>query len=194
MISSKFNSSMAVAYLLLGTKDETFFDSQECFESDCEDDFFSVNGDLTPSHGSTPIHHMVVAPIKLQQHKAVSVSDGLAEAKSEPSPRKTLAELLQETMAIEPADNEHNIVDEETEVHEKSELNKKIMDQLSNSLDGAPYLSTRNSINGERTPDGNLGNGKEKRGKAKHCCLPSLVHSLSFNDKKPPSPWRHSDG
>lgn len=27
-----------------GSKDETFFDSQPWLESDCEDDFFSVNG------------------------------------------------------------------------------------------------------------------------------------------------------
>lgn len=27
-----------------GSKEEAFFDSQLVFESDCEDDFFSVNG------------------------------------------------------------------------------------------------------------------------------------------------------
>ncbi|KAK7300190.1 hypothetical protein RJT34_11027 [Clitoria ternatea] len=32
-----------------GSKDETFFDSRAWLDSDCEDDFFRVNGDFTPS-------------------------------------------------------------------------------------------------------------------------------------------------
>ncbi|VFQ58738.1 unnamed protein product [Cuscuta campestris] len=40
-----------------GSKDETFFDSQLYFESDCDDDFHSVKGDFTPSRGNTPVHH-----------------------------------------------------------------------------------------------------------------------------------------
>nr|GMC95320.1 uncharacterized protein At3g27210-like [Ipomoea batatas] len=33
---------------------ESFFDTQPWLESDCEDDFYSVKGDFTPSCGSTP--------------------------------------------------------------------------------------------------------------------------------------------
>ncbi|KAG6390094.1 hypothetical protein SASPL_151574 [Salvia splendens] len=40
-----------------GSKDDAFFDSQPWLESDCEDEFLSVNGDFTPSRGSTPVHH-----------------------------------------------------------------------------------------------------------------------------------------
>ncbi|GMH23867.1 hypothetical protein Nepgr_025710 [Nepenthes gracilis] len=39
-----------------GSKEETFFDSQAWLDSDCDDDFYSVRGDFTPSCGSTPVH------------------------------------------------------------------------------------------------------------------------------------------
>ncbi|CAM8987113.1 hypothetical protein QQ045_007926 [Rhodiola kirilowii] len=42
----------------LGSSDETFFDTQPWLESDCDEDFYSVNGDSTPSRGNTPVHHM----------------------------------------------------------------------------------------------------------------------------------------
>lgn len=45
------------AFRDLGSKDDTFFESQPWLESDCEDDFFSVKGDFTPSRGNTPVHH-----------------------------------------------------------------------------------------------------------------------------------------
>ncbi|CAN7079741.1 hypothetical protein Bca4012_078667 [Brassica carinata] len=37
-----------------GSKDETFFDTQQWLQSDSDDDFHSVNGDFTPSRGNTP--------------------------------------------------------------------------------------------------------------------------------------------
>ncbi|KAL8251365.1 hypothetical protein R6Q59_035058 [Mikania micrantha] len=40
-----------------GIKEETFFDSQAWLDSDCDDDFMSVNGEFTPSRGNTPVHH-----------------------------------------------------------------------------------------------------------------------------------------
>ncbi|GMH06834.1 hypothetical protein Nepgr_008674 [Nepenthes gracilis] len=52
--SSPLNS--ARSYRSHGSKEETFFDPQPWLESDCDDDFYSVNGDFTPSRGSTPIH------------------------------------------------------------------------------------------------------------------------------------------
>ncbi|XP_076908082.1 uncharacterized protein At3g27210-like [Bidens hawaiensis] len=39
------------------SKEETFFDSHAWLDSDCDDDFMSVNGEFTPSRGSTPVHH-----------------------------------------------------------------------------------------------------------------------------------------
>ncbi|KAJ6424080.1 hypothetical protein OIU84_024956 [Salix udensis] len=44
-----------------GSKEESFFDSRAWIDSDCEDDFYSVNGDFTPSRGNTPVHHNFAA-------------------------------------------------------------------------------------------------------------------------------------
>ncbi|KAI7736169.1 hypothetical protein M8C21_015646 [Ambrosia artemisiifolia] len=43
-----------------GSKEEVFFDSQAWLDSDCEDEFMSVNGDFTPSRGNTPVHHSLI--------------------------------------------------------------------------------------------------------------------------------------
>lgn len=40
-----------IPWISAGSKEESFFDSQAWFESDCEDDFFSVNG------GKKPLQH-----------------------------------------------------------------------------------------------------------------------------------------
>ncbi|KAL2897368.1 hypothetical protein RDABS01_039151 [Bienertia sinuspersici] len=45
-----------------GSKDEAFYDTQAWLDSDCEDDFYSVNGDFTPSRSSTPVHHAAGTP------------------------------------------------------------------------------------------------------------------------------------
>ncbi|CAH1420537.1 unnamed protein product [Lactuca virosa] len=49
----------ATSFRNFGSKEETFFDSQAWLESDCDDDFMSVNGEFTPSNsrGNTPVHH-----------------------------------------------------------------------------------------------------------------------------------------
>lgn len=50
------NAWSATTFKDFGSKEETFFDSQPWLDSDCEDDFYSVRGDFTPSHGNTPVH------------------------------------------------------------------------------------------------------------------------------------------
>lgn len=50
-------SESATSFRNFGSKEETFFDSQAWLESDCDDDFMSVNGEFTPSRGNTPVHH-----------------------------------------------------------------------------------------------------------------------------------------
>uniref|UniRef100_A0A1D1ZKS2 Uncharacterized protein At3g27210 n=1 Tax=Anthurium amnicola TaxID=1678845 RepID=A0A1D1ZKS2_9ARAE len=176
-----------------GSEDEAFFDSQAWLESDCEDDFFSVNGDFTPSRGSTPDYQTGV-PVKLELHKVALFFHGVSDIKSELSPRKTLAELLQESLNGGPLEQEHNTVKTEVQVNGKSEANKTIMEELSNSVSGTPYLSGTNSVCSEqRTSDVEFRTAKQKRGEAMQCCIPSLVHCLSFNDKRTqiPSPGCH---
>ncbi|KAF5740465.1 hypothetical protein HS088_TW11G00534 [Tripterygium wilfordii] len=69
-----------------GSKDETFFDSQPWLDSDCESDFYSVNGDFTPSRGNTPVHHKFSVDTtnrvnKTLLDKAASVSPSPGEKK-----------------------------------------------------------------------------------------------------------------
>ncbi|KAK1392292.1 hypothetical protein POM88_011348 [Heracleum sosnowskyi] len=40
------------------TKDETFFDSNVWLDSDCDDDFMSVNGEFTPSRDLNHLQHI----------------------------------------------------------------------------------------------------------------------------------------
>ncbi|XP_019153528.1 PREDICTED: uncharacterized protein At3g27210-like isoform X2 [Ipomoea nil] len=61
-ISHPSPSRLATASLDFGSKEETFFDSQIYLESDCEDDFYSVKGDFTPSRGNTPVHQTISVP------------------------------------------------------------------------------------------------------------------------------------
>uniref|UniRef100_A0A1D1Y1B7 Uncharacterized protein At3g27210 n=1 Tax=Anthurium amnicola TaxID=1678845 RepID=A0A1D1Y1B7_9ARAE len=176
-----------------GSKDETFFDSRVWLESDCEDDFFSVNGDFTPSRGSTPNYQTGTTMIP-QQSKAL-IFDGFPDTRSEPSPRKKLAEFFQETLPRESAGNESNIVEGNVQLNETDKETN--VDQLPKSFDGPACLSGIKLIcSGERTPNGNFTDGKEKGGKAMQCCLPSLVHSFNFNDKRKQtsSCEPHSDG
>ncbi|MQM18592.1 hypothetical protein Taro_051587 [Colocasia esculenta] len=92
-----------------GGKDEIFFESRAWLDSDCEDDFFSVNGDFTPSRGSTP-NYQTGTPIKPQLNRVLSF-EGFPDTKSEPSPRKKLAEFFLESSS-EPAGQESNIVED----------------------------------------------------------------------------------
>ncbi|KAH9620282.1 hypothetical protein KSS87_008208 [Heliosperma pusillum] len=52
-----------------GSREEAFYDTQGWLDSDCEDDFYSVNGDFTPSRGNTPVHPSIGTP---RLHKTFS--------------------------------------------------------------------------------------------------------------------------
>ncbi|XP_074581373.1 uncharacterized protein LOC141837905 [Curcuma longa] len=73
-----------------GTKDETFFDSQTWLDSDCEDDFVSVNEDFVPSSSRNQLGNIFSAT-------------SFPEVTSEPSTdgKRSLAELLQESQLEE---------------------------------------------------------------------------------------------
>ncbi|RLN29440.1 uncharacterized protein C2845_PM05G18860 [Panicum miliaceum] len=43
------------------SRDETFFEATPWLESDCEDDFYSVNGDLTPARSLTSETSRIIA-------------------------------------------------------------------------------------------------------------------------------------
>ncbi|KAL9230900.1 hypothetical protein vseg_006191 [Gypsophila vaccaria] len=73
---SPFNSS----YRSHGSREEAFYDTQGWLESDCEDDFYSVNGDFTPSRGNTPIHPSIGTP-RLQKTFSPQVQKALFDGR-----------------------------------------------------------------------------------------------------------------
>ncbi|KAJ3678284.1 hypothetical protein LUZ60_002087 [Juncus effusus] len=136
-----------------GSKDETFFDSKGWLESDAEDDFYSVNGDFTPSRGNTPTH-----PKFMPKITDLSLNEKSPDTISEPSPRKKLSQLFQETPRTEETSKES------TE-NEKTKNEEPIKDS-----DFAAKSSS------EMTPVGE----RKKREKVLnyvgyHCCVPGLT-------------------
>ncbi|XP_043725044.1 uncharacterized protein At3g27210-like isoform X2 [Telopea speciosissima] len=162
-----------------GSKEENFFDSQPWLESDCEDDYFSVNGD-TPSRGNTPKHQSGFVGAQLL-NKPISM-DGAAGTRTETSPtdkKKKLAELFRESFS-----------DDQDAVNQSISngiLKSKpiILDLPPRSSNGTPDVSGLNSVgSSERTPDKDFKLDKEKSARVAQCCLPSFVRSRSFSDRK----------
>ncbi|XP_066359937.1 uncharacterized protein At3g27210-like [Miscanthus floridulus] len=77
------------------SRDETFFEATPWFESDCEDDFYSVNGDLTPSRSFTSRTSRTTlrAPHNLPTLGAILKAEPLKP----PAPQRKLRDLLRET-------------------------------------------------------------------------------------------------
>ncbi|KAM0935877.1 hypothetical protein DsansV1_C27g0197491 [Dioscorea sansibarensis] len=142
-------------------KEETFFDSHTFLDSDCEDDFCSVNGDYTPSHGSTPNVQIGNATKSTEAF----ITDSFPDSKFKPSltsKKKKLADLLQDSFYTDQIANEK--VDSKIKrIDSPKQLNETLYFSASNSA----------SANELKTPNGYSKHGKEK--KNLHCCLPRLV-------------------
>ncbi|CAK7328290.1 unnamed protein product [Dovyalis caffra] len=169
------------------SKEETFFDSRAWLDSDCEDDFHSVNGDFTPSRGNTPVHHSSSA--ETPQVNTIP-SDGRPPGSvQEPSPtgkKKRLSELFKDSIS-----EDRDVDDLQTSGSFKQNIaNGKIvkptiLDVLPKSANATPFLSGTNSVSSsERTPNGVALIEKERSSKSLQCCLPSLISCRSFSDRK----------
>ncbi|KAJ6827036.1 uncharacterized protein M6B38_369195 [Iris pallida] len=75
-------TGLSLETLDLCSKPEMFFDSRKWLDSDCEDDFFSVNGDFTPTRESTPNNQS--SGLSTPSSKCFSAFTG--NSSSEPSP------------------------------------------------------------------------------------------------------------
>lgn len=166
-----------------GSKGETFFDSQTWLESDCEDDFYSVKGDFTPSRGSTPVHHSFsvgTPPVIIPEGIPGSI---LAESPSDK--KKRLSELFQERLRVD-----HDI-DEQNTAGNKNGASAKTKVKASNSVlpaksaSGTPYDSGANSgYSSERTPNVALIRSEDKSMKSAECCIPRFRLNRSFDGRK----------
>ncbi|KAL0351125.1 UNVERIFIED_CONTAM: hypothetical protein Sradi_4261700 [Sesamum radiatum] len=178
-------SQWSPARFTAGSKDEAFFDSQPWLESDCEDDFFSVNGDFTPSRGNTPVHHKFSLG-NLRVNKA-PVGEGTVGSIPQPSPpdkKKKLSELFKESL------RDDQYIEEETAARNKDEAPENVVPEATSLVqppkftNETPYLSGANSGNSsERTPNGVL-KAEDKSVKSAQCCIPRLLSSRSFSERR----------
>ncbi|CAL9102371.1 unnamed protein product [Musa textilis] len=171
-----------------GSREEIFFDSRAWLDSDCEDDFYSVNGEFTPSRGSTP-NHQLSSPLT-PQFDSRFVFEKYPDSKSEPSPtgKKKLSELLHETSDGEQIDAP-DAAEENVDINAKLDEYKTKTDRPVNSSSATPFRSGASSIcSGEVTPRRDLKGQKEKTWKTSHCCLPSLQRFGSDDTRQKMSP------
>ncbi|KAK8607313.1 hypothetical protein V6N13_053054 [Hibiscus sabdariffa] len=171
----------------LDSKDETFFDSRAYLDSDCDDDFFSVNGDFTPSRGNTPVHHNGFSVEAPRIYKATE--DGSPGSASETSPgkKKKLVELFRDSIKDDQdVVNEMNTLIHQDTVNGKLEVKPTIQDVLPpKSADGTPHVSRATSqCSSERTANGDDHMFKEKPLRSTQRCLPCLVPCGSFRERK----------
>ncbi|CAL4959742.1 unnamed protein product [Urochloa decumbens] len=152
-----------------GSKDEVFFESRAWLDSDCEDDFYSVNGDFTPSRGSTPNYQPRTQTVMTN----IFQSDKSKSPEPSPTGRRKLAELLQEAMQNGP--------EESTDVSKNEKL------QLQSVVaDGKPVSESTSSsaCSTEPTPTVVAKSRKDKAWYTGRCCLPSFVHSLTLDESE----------
>jgi len=158
-----------------GSKDEMFFESRGWLDSDCEDDFHSVNGDFTPSRGSTPNYQPRVNTVMSNVFQPSNQNDSKS---SEPSPtgRRKLSELLQEAM--------QNGAEENTATATGEPDSSKNVDQQPQSATeaGKPVSESSTGCSTEPTPVREARSRKERAWYTGHCCLPTFVHSLTLEE------------
>ncbi|XP_026386051.1 uncharacterized protein At3g27210-like isoform X2 [Papaver somniferum] len=147
----------------LGSKEETFFDSQAWLDSDC-DDFYSVNGEFTPSasrgssRGSTPLHltSFMGTPQRAKSPLSEKAFNSIPETRSTEK-RKKLADLFRDSFDAGKASDDQN----------------------------ASVLSETNSVSSsEKSPDRIPKPEKEKLTKAVRRCLPKMIPSCSSAERK----------
>lgn len=167
------------AFTDFGSKEETFFESRPWLDSDCEDDFFSVNGDFTPSRGTTPVHHNFSTGTP-RSIKSI-LGDKTPDYNPEPSPtdrKKRLSDLFQESSR----DDQNN---RDSANEKKMDPKPATIDLPPKSSNATPFVSGANSVcSSERTPNGVLKAENNKSLKSAQCCLPRLLSSRSFDDRK----------
>uniref|UniRef100_A0A7N0UQ04 Uncharacterized protein n=1 Tax=Kalanchoe fedtschenkoi TaxID=63787 RepID=A0A7N0UQ04_KALFE len=158
------------------SKEAVFFDSQPWLESD--DDFYSVNGDFTPSStpfsGNTPSHRSISAT---PPHPTDSTVADYKLAQSPAKRRKSLSELFKESEDEEGSNQELSSSEKETD-EDTTEFSSTV--EAAKSVTFAPHVS--------HIPEPKLTNEvevkkKRSRKSAQHC-LPKLFSVCSPNSAK----------
>ncbi|CAJ2637176.1 unnamed protein product [Trifolium pratense] len=167
-------SQSTTNYTDFGSKEEAFFDSKPWIDSDCEDDFYSVNGDFTPSRGNTPVHHKFATPgvNKTSQNKP-----SCSSSESSPDKGKKLLELFKESVKDNNQDDDGK---------EKKQVKPTIQDVLPKSSNSTPCRSAANSAcSSERITSEDRASVKDQKSpKSSVFCFPSLTSCRSFRERR----------
>ncbi|XP_055805845.1 uncharacterized protein At3g27210-like [Solanum dulcamara] len=160
-----------------GSKEEAFFDSQAWLESDCDDDFFSVKGDFTPSlgntpsHGNTPVHRGLLASNLLGNRTSFGERPPVSLPQSSPRhKRKNLLELFKESSR-----NQNPIEQDAGDNQNGQAVGLQLPPKSTSST---PYVLVSS---GKSTPAGKF-KSEAKSLRSVQCCLPRL--SGSFREKR----------
>ncbi|OIW06443.1 hypothetical protein TanjilG_05214 [Lupinus angustifolius] len=156
-----------------GSNEEAFFDSKAWLDSDCEDDFYSVNGDFTPSRGNTPIHHTFGTPSR-NKTPFENRSHGSMIVPS-PEKKKNLLDLFRES-----------IRDDRDVANGKKEAKPTIQDVLPKSAQSTPISGANSAWSSERITSEDRASMKEKSVKSAQWCIPvpGLSSCRSFSERR----------
>ncbi|KAI9076031.1 hypothetical protein K1719_041965 [Acacia pycnantha] len=160
-----------------GSKEETFFDSKPWLDSDCDDDFYSVNGEFTPSRGNTPVHPFGTPKVNKSPFDNRIAGSTLGRPPSRK--KKSLLELFRDSIGNDRYPDVNHFANQNAG-NGKQEASLSINNTVSKSSGTYPV-----SIS-DRTPNGDAVSIKEKAVKSMqiHGCLPSLVSCRSFRERK----------
>lgn len=128
---------------------------------------FYLIADFTPSRGSTPVHPSLAGNLKGNRDSPASFRQSPPQEK-----KKRLSELFSESLRSEL--NEQNVTSTKKET---AVTDDRVPPR---STPGTPYASVCNS---ERTPNGEL-KCDVKSSKPAQCCLPRLLSSRSFSERR----------
>ncbi|KAH0467296.1 hypothetical protein IEQ34_004534 [Dendrobium chrysotoxum] len=167
------NSGLGFGATDFGSKQDIFFDTRGWLDSDCEDDYYSVKGEFTPSRGSTPNRYFGSVGTPQVNGKAFN-DDMFPDSRSEHSPteKKKLAELLQDSLS-EQVGNELTSGENKFEGVGKS-------DEETNGKADIQDVETNQLLSSSGTPK----RKKEKSGLSAACCIPGLVPSITSRKQK----------
>ncbi|CAD5178023.1 unnamed protein product [Musa acuminata subsp. malaccensis] len=172
----------------IDNKEEAFFDSQAWLDSDCEEDFVSVNGDFVPSRGSTPNYEMS------NNEPLIFSADTSPQTKSEPPPtaeKKRLAQLLQENRLEEELGIKQDDSNSKVKINGRSGICKLDAEHHLPEVsaeDATEMPGTNSPCTKDGLPSKDYSDQKDKMVKTQQCCLPSLAHSLSFRERRKRKP------
>ena len=142
----------------------------------------SCLADFTPSRGNTPVHHSL--SIGTPRINIARFEDRMPGSLPEPSPKKKLAELFRESSRHENEDVDNlNTSGNQNMANGNMEAKPTVLDLTPKSAHGTPY-GTNSVSSSEKTPNGGVFTEKEKSMRSVQCCLPSLISSASFSDRK----------